>query len=411
MGWAGIDWRLPGKLSQTGLGEDYTDIGTMTFRESSMPSKSDIARFVANFQSETDGAALYRAMAEGETKAELAELYRRLATVEETHAEFWRRRIERAGGTVPAGGPGWRTRLLIWASRRFGAQTVLPMVADEEARNRTVYDNQREAAGTTMPAQERSHARMLSLIASRSKSGWNGPMYSRLEGRHGSGSANNLRAMVLGANDGLVSTFCGVMGVAGTAASPGTLLATAVAATLAGACSMAMGEWISVQSARELQEKQIASEAEELAETPAEEQEELTLIYQAKGFTPEEARQIAARVIADKDSALDTLVREELGINPDDLGGSAMGAAVSSFLVFLVGALVPALPMFLVAKEWIVPASLISSGVGLFLLGAAIAVFTGKHPAVSGLRQLLIGMAAAGVTFGFGRLFGVAVGG
>jgi len=375
-----------------------------------MPHKQDVARFIANFRDETDSAALYRAMAEHEPKTEIAEVYRRLAQVEESHADFWRRRIEQAGGRVPTG-IGWRARLLITASRRFGAQSVLPLVADDETRNRTVYDRQGEAAGTSLPAQERSHARLLSLLASRSSQGWNGSAYSRLEGRHGAGAANNLRAMVLGANDGLVSTFCLLMGVAGSAAGPQVLLATALAGTLAGACSMAMGEWISVQSARELQERQIASEAEELAEVPAEEQEELRLIYQAKGFAPEEAKQIAARVIGDKDTALDTLVREELGINPDDLGGSPMGAALSSFLVFLVGALVPALPMFLVAREQIVPASLIASAAGLFALGAAIAVFTGKHPLFSGLRQLIIGLAAAGVTFGIGRLFGVALGG
>lgn len=373
-------------------------------------NKQDLARFAANYRNEMEGAALYREMAASETQDEVAELYRRLGRVEETHAEFWRRRIVKAGGIVPEG-LGWRTRILLWATRRFGAQTVLPWVAGDEARNRKVYDDQQETLGTEMGKQERSHARMLSLLASRSRSGWNGPAYSRLEGRHGAGAANNLRAMVLGANDGLVSTFCLVMGVAGTAASPQTLLATALAGTLAGACSMAMGEWISVQSARELQEKQIAGEAEELAEVPAEEQEELSLIYQAKGFTPEEAGQIAARVISDKDSALDTLVREELGINPDDLGGSAMGAALSSFLVFLVGALIPALPMFLAPREHIVSASALSSALGLFALGAAIAIFTGKHPLLSGGRQLLIGLAAAGVTFGIGRLFGVAISG
>lgn len=372
--------------------------------------KQDLARFIANYRSEMEGAALYREMAARETQSEVAELYLRLGKVEDTHAEFWRRRIEKAGGTVPET-LGWRTRLLIWATKRFGPQTVLPLVAGDEVRNRTTYDDQRETSGTAMASQERSHARMLSLLASRSRTGWNGSLYSRLEGRHGAGAANNLRAMVLGANDGLVSTFCVVMGVAGTSASTHTLLATALAGTLAGACSMAMGEWISVQSARELQEKQIASEAQELAEVPAEEQEELSLIYQAKGFSQEEAKQIAARVIGDKDSALDTLVREELGINPDDLGGSAMGAAVSSFLVFLVGALVPALPMFLVSPEHVVSASALSSAAGLFILGAAIAVFTGKHPVLSGGRQLLIGLAAAGVTFGMGRLFGVALGG
>lgn len=375
-----------------------------------MAGRQDVARFIANYRDETDSAALYRAMADAEPQPEIAEIYRRLARVEETHVEFWRRRIEQAGGQLPKG-LGWRTRVLIWASRRFGAQSVLPLVADDEARNRTMYDKQQEAAGTSLPAQERSHARMLSLLASRSSRGWNGAVYSRLEGRHGAGAANNLRAMVLGANDGLVSTFCLLMGVAGSAASVQTLLATALAGMLAGACSMAMGEWISVQSARELQERQIASEAEELAEVPAEEQEELTLIYQAKGFSAEEARQIAERVIKDKDSALETLVREELGINPDDLGGSPTAAAMSSFLVFIVGALVPALPMFLVGDDYLVLASLIASATGLFALGAAIAVFTGKHPLFSGLRQLAIGLGAAGITYGIGHLFGVAVGG
>lgn len=370
----------------------------------------DGARFLANFRSEQESAALYREMAAQESQAEVAALYRKLATVEETHAEFWRRRIEKAGGTVPQG-LGWRARCLLWATRRFGPQAVLPLVAGDEVRNRGVYDDQRETAGTGMRAQERSHARMLSLLASRSTTGWNGALYSRLEGRHGAGAANNLRAMVLGANDGLVSTFCLVMGVAGTAAGPQALLATALAGTLAGACSMAMGEWISVQSARELQEKQIASEAEELAQVPAEEQEELSLIYQARGFSQDEARQMAARVIGDKDSALDTLVREELGINPEDLGGSALEAAASSFLVFLVGAMIPALPMFLAPQASILLASTVSSALGLFVLGAAIAVFTGKHPLLAGARQLLIGGAAAGVTFGIGRLFGVAVGG
>lgn len=376
-----------------------------------MPDKADIARYTANFRSEVDGAALYRAMADNEPQAETAELYRRLARVEEGHAEFWRRRIEDAGGKAPPPRPGWRTRILMRVSRWFSAQSILPLVASEEMRNQDIYDQQHEASGTGMRQQERSHARLLSVLASGSRHGWNGSEYSRLEGRHGSGSANNLRAMVLGANDGLVSTFCLVMGVAGTSAASSTLLVTAVAGTLAGACSMAMGEWISVQSARELQQKQIASEAEELAQAPHEEQEELALIYQAKGFSAAEAQQLAEKVIADKDSALDTLVREELGINPDDLGGSAMGAAVSSFLVFLVGALVPALPMFLVSAQAVISASIISSAAGLFLLGAAIAVFTGRNPLFSGGRQLLIGMAAAAVTFAIGHLFGVAVGG
>lgn len=374
-----------------------------------MSSVPDARRLLANLRNEIDGAALYRVMAESEPKSELAELYRRLARVEEAHADFWRRRLLNLGVSVPELKAGWRTRILIWAARRFGTQAVLPLVADEEMRNRGIYDDQAESRQTRMPAEERSHARLLSTLAARSPTAWNGALYSRLEGRHGSGSANNLRAMVLGANDGLVSTFCLIMGVAGVSLAPATLLLTAVAGTLAGACSMAMGEWVSVQSARELQERQIAAEAEELIQAPAEEQEELALIYQAKGFPADEAREIARRAIQDKDSALDTLVREELGLNPDDLGGSPWSAALSSFLVFLVGALVPALPMFFVGAPHIVLASLLASAAGLFLLGAAIAVFTGRNALWSGLRQMLIGLAAAAVTFGIGHLFGVAV--
>jgi len=151
--------------------------------ESDVTGGSDLSRYLANYQSEVDGAALYRAMAEGEPKAELAELYRRLAAVEQTHADFWKRRIERLGAPLPESRPGWRTRLLIAASRRFGAPAVLPLVADDEARNRAIYDTQGETATTSMPAEERSHARMLSLLASRSTASWNGPLYSRLEGR------------------------------------------------------------------------------------------------------------------------------------------------------------------------------------------------------------------------------------
>ena len=144
--------------------------------ELDVASGSELSRFRANFQNEIDGAALYRAMAEVEPKAELAELYRRLAAVEQTHADFWKRRIERLGAPVPEDRPGWRTRLLIAASRRFGAQAVLPLVADDEARNRAIYDTQGEAKATAMPAEERSHARMLSLLASRSTDAWNGPL-------------------------------------------------------------------------------------------------------------------------------------------------------------------------------------------------------------------------------------------
>ncbi len=301
--------------------------------------------------------------------------------------------------------------MLIWLTRRLGTNAVLPTVMSQEVTNQAMYDSQREADQTTLPAQERSHARLLAHLASRSRHGWNGSRYAQLEGRHGAGGGNALRAAVLGANDGLVSTLSLIMGVSGAAFSAQTVLATAVAGTLAGACSMAMGEWISVQSSRELYQRQIEAERDELETAPAEEKEELVLIYQSKGFGAEEARAIAERVFSEPRSALDTLVREELGINPDDLGGSAWTAAAASFVVFLVGAMIPALPLLVVDGPQAILASAASSAVGLFLIGAAITVFTGGSGLRSGLRQLAIGAAAAAVTFGAGRLFGVALGG
>jgi VIT1/CCC1 family predicted Fe2+/Mn2+ transporter len=216
---------------------------------------------------------------------------------------------------------------------------------------------------------------------------------------------------VLGANDGLVSSFSLVMGVAGAQLEPHTILLTGLAGILAGAGSMAMGEWISVQSARELATRQIAAEEHELTEAPEEEEEELALIYEAKGMTPEQARTLAGRLMTDRGSALDTLAREELGIDPEELGGSAYIAAASSCLLFALGALPPVLPFAFLTGWTAIIASVILSILGLFLIGAAITVFTGRSVAFSGSRQVVIGLAAAALSYGLGRLFGVAIGG
>lgn len=376
-----------------------------------MAASSDLHRYRANAQDETDSAAIYHAMADMESKPEIAQVYRRLAQAEESHARFWLRRIEKLGGPPPRAQPRWRARALIWLTRRLGSNAVLPTVMRQETLNSALYDTQGEAREGTLPAQERAHARLLAHLASRSRQGWDGNRYAQLEGRHGAGGGNTLRAAVLGANDGLVSTLSLIMGAAGAAFSTSAVLTTAVAGTLAGACSMAMGEWISVQSARELYQRQIAAEMDELESAPEEEKEELVLIYQAKGFTPEEARRIAERVFATPESALDTLAREELGINPQDLGGSAWVAAASSFSVFLVGALIPVLPLLFMAGPEAILASGAAGAAGLFLIGAAITILTGGQALNSGLRQLAIGAAAGAVTYGAGRLFGVALGG
>ena len=174
---------------------------------------------------------------------------------------------------------------------------------------------------------------------------------------------------------------------------------------------MAMGEWISVQSARELYTRQIAAEEQELIEAPEEEEEELALIYEAKGMSPEQARTLAARLMTDRATALDTLAREELGIDPDELGGSAYTAAATSCLLFALGALPPVLPFAFLAGWPAIITSVVLSVLGLFLIGAAITLFTGRGVAFSGLRQVIIGLAAAALSYILGNLFGVAIGG
>jgi VIT1/CCC1 family predicted Fe2+/Mn2+ transporter len=173
---------------------------------------------------------------------------------------------------------------------------------------------------------------------------------------------------------------------------------------------MALGEWLSVQSSRELYQRQLDIERAELEEFPEEEQEELALIYQAKGLPPDQARELAAHLVADKSTALDTLAREELGIDPEGLGGSAWVAAATSFLLFATGAIIPVLPYLFVGGLQAVFVSGLLSALGLFTIGAGITLFTGRHPIGSGLRQVLFGLAAAAVTFGLGKLVGVGLG-
>jgi VIT1/CCC1 family predicted Fe2+/Mn2+ transporter len=222
---------------------------------------------------------------------------------------------------------------------------------------------------------------------------------------------NALRAAVLGANDGLVSNLSLVMGVAGAELAGRGILITGLAGLLAGAGSMALGEWLSVQSSRELYLRQLDIEREELAAAPEEEAEELALIYQAKGIAVDQARALAARVIATPETALDTLAREELGIDPEELGGSAWEAAITSFLLFAFGAVVPVLPFMFLAGGTAVLVSVAVSAVALFGIGAAITLMTGRGVLFSGARQLLFGLVAAALTYGVGRLIGVSLAG
>jgi VIT1/CCC1 family predicted Fe2+/Mn2+ transporter len=375
-----------------------------------MPARGDTARYRANLQGEIDSASLYRAMAEAESDPHLAEVYRRLSAVESAHAEFWKKQLDRVGARVGGLRVGWRSRALAWLSRRFGPAFVLPTINVLERGDSAQYDAQPEAVAAGLPRDERSHARLVQAVAGGLPGGLSGSAWLRLEGRHRTGG-NALRAAVLGANDGLVSNLSLVMGVAGAEAAGHFILLTGLAGLVAGACSMAMGEWLSVTSARELAERQIDIERQELEQVPEEEKAELALIYQAKGLGQAEAERLAETLIGNKDTALDTLAREELGIDPDELGGSPWIAAATSFGLFALGALVPVLPFFFLQGTPAVLASLGLGGLALLGIGAGTSLFTGRGVLLSATRQLVIGLAAAAITWGIGRLVGVTLGG
>jgi vacuolar iron transporter family protein len=375
-----------------------------------MVDDGSATRYRSNLQGEVDSAALYRAMADTERDPHLSQVYNKLAAVEEAHAEFWKKQLARIGAAAKIGRPDWRTRSLIWLARRFGPQFVLPTLSTLEQRDSGQYDKQPEAVAGGLPAAERSHNRVVEAMNTAMPQGASGSSLARLEGRH-RGGGNALRAAVLGANDGLVSNLSLVMGVAGAEVAGSTILLTGLAGLVAGACSMAMGEWLSVTSSRELSQQQIAVEADELQRMPEEELEEMVLIYQAKGLDEAAARALAEKLMANKDSALDTLTREELGINPEELGGSAWTAAGASFGLFAAGAIFPVAPFFWLSGAAALGASLAASGVALALIGAGTSLFTGRTVLFSAARQLIIGYAAAALTYGIGRLVGVSLGG
>jgi VIT1/CCC1 family predicted Fe2+/Mn2+ transporter len=231
-----------------------------------------------------------------------------------------------------------------------------------------------------------------------------------LEHRHRDlGAGSNLRAAVFGVNDGLVSNASLILGIAGASADPKVVLIAGAAGLVAGAFSMAAGEYVSVRSQRELYEYQIGLEREELEQYPEAEAQELALIYAAKGVPAKEAARIARKLVDDPEHALDTLAREELGLNPAELG-SPWGAAASSFLAFAVGALMPLAPYLVLRSGDALPYVAVVTAIALFSIGALLSLFTGRSAVASGLRMLALGGTAALVTHGIGRLFGVALG-
>src|SRR5690348_7622899 len=334
-----------------------------------MAKPADLARYRANLRAELDGAALYRAIAEAEPDAQRRAVLMELARAETRHAALWRDKLRAAGEPEPRFSPSLRTRLLGALARRFGPRFVMPSLAAAEYADRDKYATQADAA--SLSADERGHASVVNALASGASrpAPSIGTDIARAEPWHRSASGNDLRAAVLGANDGLVSNFCLIIGIAGAGVTPRTVLLSGVAGLVAGACSMALGEWLSVTNARELAQTQIAREAEEIEQTPQAEQHELALIYQAKGLPQAEAQRVAADLMRNKQGALDALTREELGIDPAELGGNPWSAAGTSFLLFAAGACIPLLPFIWMGGPRVVLLCAGLSAAGLATIG------------------------------------------
>ncbi|MBB5192545.1 VIT1/CCC1 family predicted Fe2+/Mn2+ transporter [Silvimonas terrae] len=370
-----------------------------------MKHPANIQRFLANWRDEMNSAALYDALAAAEGQATRKEIFQQLAEAERNHARVWLQRLDANGVGVPRFRPDFKTRLLQQLIAWFGPGFVISSVAAAEYADRNKYAGQPDAAA--LSGEERGHAAIVQAVAGNTV---DGAGIAAAEPWHTSvASGNDLRAAVLGANDGLVSNFCLIMGVAGAGASAHTVLLTGVAGLLAGAMSMALGEWLSVTNARELAHSQLAKEAEELEQTPDAEQHELVLIYRAKGLPKADAERIASNLMKDKSKALDALAREELGLDPREMGGNPWTAAGTSFVLFSVGALLPVLPFLLLHGTSAMIGSMGLSAVGLLLVGAVTSLFNGRSAGFSALRQLLTAGVCAVLTFGLGHLFGAAL--
>ncbi len=385
----------------------------------------DLAQSLENLKLERDAIVLYDALATIDKDTHRASAFRTIAGNERRHAEIWAARLRELGAEVPAPARArFRVRAIIWLARLLGTRAVSDLVQALEGDEEDIYQGQASPEVEAIAADEREHAEIwkrlgdapAGLATASTPEAVRTVQKNRLPGVvgrderwHQASRSGTLRAVIFGVSDGLVSNTSLVMGVAGAASGePRFILLAGVAGLLAGSFSMAAGEYISMQSQRELYERQIALERAELEMMPAEEEAELAAVYQAKGFTESEARTIAHRLFADPDSALDTLIREELGLDPDELG-SPWGAAGGSFVAFAIGAVVPVVPFLFGGGLTIVAISIGLSLVAMFGVGVGVSLLTGRSALFSGARQVAIGAAAAGVTFLVGRLIGVSV--
>jgi VIT1/CCC1 family predicted Fe2+/Mn2+ transporter len=364
-----------------------------------------------NLRDEREGARLYEGLAAIERDPARAREFAALGAGERRHAAVWERKLRGAGVDLPPERPTTRARLILSLARMFGTRSVMPLLLAAEARDAGKYQAQGGDAAALAPEEEAHRERLSALgggeapapaAAARAK-------IARRERWHRGGGAGNVRAAVFGVNDGLVSNLALVLGVAASGAAGDALLLTGLAGLLAGAFSMAVGEYTSVASQRDLLRRQIEIERREIADAPEEEAAELAEILEAKGLAADQAEAAAAEMIKHPETALDTLVREELGLDPDEQGGSPIGAALSSFVAFTAGAMVPLVPVLVLdgtAAAW---GAAILGAVTLAGIGAFLGVLSGTGALRSGARMVGLASLAAGATMAVGHLVGASL--
>lgn len=362
-------------------------------------------------QIEVDTAFLYQSIAAIQSDDTLTRVLNSLAEIEVGHANHMLAKVQTLDKKYRMPLPSSRAKLQLKLGKIFGYGSIISNLATLEKQFAVNAVKNKIKNGEKPNGFEHNHLTIIEAVNNNKALNISGGLLSKFESRHKSVGGNALRAAVLGSNDGLVSNMSLVMGVAGAAVSHNTILLTGIAGLMAGAISMALGEWLSVQSSRELNQRQIDIETEELEASPEEEKKELVLLYQAKGMTITEAKKLADKAFENPESAIDAIIKEELGIDKEELGGSAWEAAIASFVLFSIGAIIPLYPFIFLEGKNAIFLSIASCVVGLFGIGAAITLLTGKGILFSGFRQVAFGLTAAAFTYGIGSLIGVSLAG
>ncbi len=352
-----------------------------------------------HYRDERDAAYLYRALAAVERNPELVDLFSKLAVVEDRHSERWEELFRASGRPLPAYRTARRTRLLAWAARRFGTSAVLPMMLAEEGREVQAYlglaresrHRRTHAAALEIATDSAVHARELAEAMGRDGEPW-----------HVGGSGGYLRSVVYGFNDGLTANFGLVAGVLGADVAPHIVIISGVAGALADALSMGSSGYLAAKSESEVHAHQIEIERQEMTLMPDLEEEELAIIYESKGLTPQRARETARAIMQEPQKALDTMVQEELNIQPAELAPLRDGVVTGTATA--IGALIPIVPFFVLAHARAVWASLVLSMAAHFAIGAARSLFTGRGVWSSGRDMFVVGFGVAAIGYLIGEL-------